>query len=214
MQLIRELTEDVEYIVESAEDGVKRTYITGPFLTANVANRNGRIYESSVMESAVEKYNTDYIQQKRALSELGHPSGPAVGLDRVSHIIESLKHDGKNHWIGKAKILESTPMGKIASALISEGVKLGVSSRGLGSLVEKNGVKYVQNDFFINAIDIVADPSGPECWVNGLQESIDYQMLDDGRIIQAIVDVKKHRIDEAKFLNAFSQYLTELSKGK
>ncbi len=207
MKILRELTEDVEYITEAGADGVKRLFIEGPFLTANQQNRNGRIYPGDVMESAVNKYNSDYISQKRAVSELGHPDGPTINLDRVSHIIESLKHDGKDHWIGKAKILESTPMGKIAATLINEGVKLGVSSRGLGSLVEKNGSKYVQNDFMISAVDIVSDPSGPGCVVQGINESIEYAMLEDGRIIQTVVDVYKKKIDEQKFIKEFKRLI-------
>lgn len=211
MKLITEITEQVECLTES-KDGVKRFYIEGPFLTANQANRNGRVYPGEVMESAVGKYNTDYITSKRSVGELGHPDGPSINLDRVSHMIESLKHDGKDHWIGRARVLESTPMGKIAASLISEGVRLGVSSRGLGSLQEKNGVKYVQPDFFISTIDIVQDPSGPGCFVNGLNENVEYAMLDDGRIIQLAVDHAKKKIDEAKALKAFAELMESFKK--
>lgn len=211
MKLISEVVDqEIECLVENTQQG-KKYFIEGRWATANEPNRNGRIYPSSVMECALGKYNSDYIQQKRAMGELNHPQGPSINLDRVSHVIESLKMDG-NYVTGRAKVM-STPMGEIVKNLIDEGVKLGVSTRGLGSLKERNGYNEVQNDFFISAIDVVSDPSGPGCWINGIMESVDYQMLDDGRIVQLAVDVAKKRIDEQKAIKAFAQLL-ESFKGK
>lgn len=211
MKLITEMIEgsDVECLVENTQQG-KKYYVEGRWASTE-PNKNGRIYPSSVLESALNKYNIDYIQPKRALGELGHPSGPGINLDRASHIIENLKFDGK-HVTGRAKIME-TPMGIIARNLIDEGVKLGVSTRGLGSLKPVNGIQEVQSDFFMSAIDLVSDPSGKDCWVNGLQENIEYQMLEDGRIIQLAVDTAKKRIDESKAIKLFSNLLEEFKNG-
>lgn len=213
MKLITEITEDVEYLTET-QNGVKKFYIEGPYLTVNEANRNGRIYENSVMAPAVDKYLKEFISAKRSVGELGHPDSPSINLDRVSHMIESLKYDGGKHYIGRAKILESTPMGKIAAALIEEGVRIGVSSRGLGSLVERNGVKYVQNDFFINAIDIVSDPSGPGCMVRGIFENKEWDFDNHGNILEVYVDYKKKKIDEEKALRAFSGLLESFRRNR
>jgi hypothetical protein len=211
MKLLTELTDqNVECLVESTKTG-KQYYVEGIWASANKPNRNGRFYPGDVMESALGKYNASYVSQKRALGELNHPQGPTINLDRASHIIEHLKMDGDN-VTGRAKIM-STPMGEIAKSLIDEGVKLGVSTRGLGSLEEsKDGYKRVKNDFFISAIDIVSDPSGEGCWVNGILESVDYQMLEDGRIIQLAVDTAKKRINEEVALSEFTR-LINLLKG-
>lgn len=171
MKLITELYDNVEYSVLNEATGQKSHFIHGIFMQSDIPNRNGRIYPKNVMETQVNKYQ-DLIKAKRALSELGHPSNPQVNLDKVSHLITELKMSGKN-VMGKAKILD-TPMGKIAKNLLDEGVKLGVSSRGLGSVVEKNGVNVVQPDFLLSAIDLVSDPSGPECWVNGIMEGAEW----------------------------------------
>lgn len=175
MRLITELFEDLEYITEAKEDGKKEHYIHGPFLQAEVVNRNGRKYTIGVMEKAVEKYVNEHIEQGRGYGELGHPQGPQINLDRVSHLITELKRDGNSHtFIGKAKIAD-TPMGNIARGLLGSGAKLGVSSRGMGSLEPRDGIMYVQPDFQLaTAADIVADPSGPGCFVNGLMENVEW----------------------------------------
>jgi hypothetical protein len=209
MKLLSEVVDqNLDYLVENTKSG-KNYYIEGRWATANEPNRNGRMYPGKVMESALGKYHGDYISQKRAMGELNHPAGPTINLDRVSHIIENLSMQG-NHVIGRAKVM-GTPMGIIAKNLIDEGVKLGVSTRGLGSLkVSPGGINEVQNDFFISAIDIVSDPSGPGCWVNGILENVDYNMLDDGRIQQVIVDHAKKRINEQTLLKEFSKLMLEL----
>ncbi len=173
MKLIAEEIEQVEILTEGTGRD-KKLYITGPFLQAECVNRNGRMYPFSIMEKEVNRYNENYINKGRALGELGHPSGPTINLDRVSHKIVSLEQKG-NNWVGKAQILE-TPMGKIAKSLINEGVTLGVSSRGIGSLRETNkGYKEVGEDFMIaTAADIVADPSAPDAYVNGIYEGAEW----------------------------------------
>lgn len=173
MKLIAEEIEQVEILTEGTGRD-KKLYITGPFLQAECVNRNGRMYPFSIMEKEVNRYNENYINKGRALGELGHPSGPTINLDRVSHKIVSLEQKG-NNWVGKAQILE-TPMGKIAKSLINEGVTLGVSSRGIGSLRETNkGYKEVGGDFMIaTAADIVADPSAPDAYVNGIYEGAEW----------------------------------------
>jgi hypothetical protein len=172
MKLITEEVESVKFFTEE-KAGKKSLHIEGIFLQADIQNRNGRCYPMETLSKEVSRYNESYISKGRALGELGHPDGPTVNLDRVSHMITSLKCEG-NNFVGKAKILE-TPMGKIATSLISEGVKLGVSSRGIGSLVERNGVRYVSDDFMLaTAADIVADPSAPDAFVNGIMEGVDW----------------------------------------
>ena len=167
MKLIAEHINDVEYIVE--EKGKKDMKIRGIFMQAETKNRNGRLYPKEVLMKEVSRYNKEFITQGRAFGELGHPEGPTVNLDRVSHMITRLEPDG-NNFIGEAKLL-STPMGEIAKALIRDGGKLGVSSRGMGSLESKNGVNYVKDDFYLaTAADIVADPSAPQAFVEGIME--------------------------------------------
>lgn len=168
MKLFTEINEDVKFLTEE-KDGAKAYFIEGPFLQAVVPNRNKRSYPFQVMENEVKRYTSEYIDKNRAMGELGHPEGPTVNLDRASHMIKSLVNEG-NYWIGKAKILD-TPMGKIVKTLIDEGANLGVSSRGMGSLVEQNGIKIVQNDFILStAADIVSDPSSQAAWVQGIME--------------------------------------------
>jgi hypothetical protein len=180
MKLIREEIESVEFIVEE-RNGKKSLYIEGIFLQGDIKNRNGRLYEMATLRKEVQRYNESNIVTGRALGELGHPDGPTVNLDRVSHKIVSLKENG-NNFIGKAKIL-STPMGQIASSLIGEGVKLGVSSRGIGSLIQRDGVNVVGNDFMLStAADIVADPSAPDAFVEGIMEGKDWVW--DGGILR------------------------------
>jgi len=175
MKLISELlVEQVEYISEAKEDGSKDHYIHGIFLQAETPNRNGRIYPIGIMENAVNKYIESNIKQKRAYGELGHPAGPQINLDRVSHMITELKRDGSN-FIGKARLTD-TPMGNIAKGLLKSGANLGVSSRGLGSLKpNKQGIMEVQDDFHLaTAADIVADPSAPNAFVKGVMEGAEW----------------------------------------
>ena len=216
MKLIREEIESVEFLVEN-KNGKKSMYIEGVFLQGNIKNRNGRMYPMETLRREVGRYSENHITSGRALGELGHPEGPTVNLDRVSHKIVSLKESGSN-FIGKAKIL-STPMGKIASSLIEEGVKLGVSSRGVGSLQQtKEGYSVVGEDFMLaTAADIVADPSAPDAFVSGIMEGKEW-VWDGGILrekfatktykqINTLVDQKK--LDEQK-LNLFSDFLSNL----
>ena len=215
MKLITEEIEKVEVITEGTGSN-KRLYITGPFLQSEVVNRNGRMYPLSIMEREVKRYNENYVQKGRALGELGHPDGPTVNLDRVSHKIVTLEQKG-NNWIGKAQIL-STPMGKIAESLLNDGVCLGVSSRGIGSLRENNkGYKEVGEDFMLaTAADIVADPSAPDAFVQGIFEGVEWiwnngileQKIEKiGKRINTLVDSKQ--LEENK-LNLFSDFLNSL----
>tara|TARA_R100000742_G_C4276936_1_gene98368 strand:- start:371 stop:1018 length:648 start_codon:yes stop_codon:yes gene_type:complete len=169
MKLIAEEIQEVEYIVEEKEDGKKDMKIRGIFMQADMKNRNGRVYPLSVLQKEVKRYNKEFVAEGRAFGELGHPEGPTVNLDRVSHMITKLEADGKN-FVGEAKLL-GTPMGEIAKALIKDGGKLGVSSRGMGSLESKGGANYVKDDFYLaTAADIVADPSAPQAFVEGIME--------------------------------------------
>ena len=168
MKLIVEHSEDIELLTEE-KDGKEYTYIQGVFLQGDLKNRNGRVYPMPVLQREVTNYNENFVQKSRALGELGHPDGPTINLDRVSHKIVELYQDGSN-YIGKAKLLE-TPMGQIAKNLLREGVQLGVSSRGVGSLESKGGSNYVRDDFMLTtAADIVADPSAPDAFVDGIME--------------------------------------------
>ena len=216
MKLIREEIEQVEFIVEN-KNGKKSLYIEGVFLQGNICNRNGRMYPMETLRREVTRYNENHVVQGRALGELGHPDGPTVNLDRVSHKIVSLRESGSN-FIGKAKIL-STPMGKIAESLISEGVKLGVSSRGIGSLRQtREGYNVVGEDFMLaTAADIVADPSAPDAFVEGIMEGKEW-VWDGGilrekyaektyKTINTLVDQK--RLEENK-LNLFNDFLANL----
>ena len=192
MKLIREEVEAVEVLYEN-NNGKKTFYIQGPFLQGDIKNRNGRIYESKIPAKEVQRYNENYIDKNRAMGELGHPDGPTVNLDRVSHKITSLKQEGSN-FIGKAKILE-TPMGRIAGALLNDGVTLGVSSRGMGSLVNRNGTNYVGEDFMLaTAADIVADPSAPDAFVQGIMEGKEW-VWDNGLLKERDVAASKARLD-------------------
>ena len=173
LKLISEEIQDVEYITEQKDGGKKDYKIKGIFMQADIKNRNGRVYPMEVLEKEVKRYNKDHIREKRAFGELGHPEGPTINLERASHLITGLYPDGKN-FIGEAKIL-STPMGEIVKNLMDEGAKLGVSSRGMGSLNQKNGANYVRNDFYLaTAADIVADPSAPNAFVEGIMEGKDW----------------------------------------
>lgn len=172
MKLITEINEDYEILEESKEDGKKSLFIHGIFMQSDVKNRNGRVYPSGILEREVNRYIKTHVNENRATGELGHPQGPKINEDRISHLITELRKDGSN-IIGKAKIL-STPMGNIAKALITDGVKIGVSSRGIGSLKERNGINEVQDDFYLATVDIVSDPSAPSAFVNGIMENVDF----------------------------------------
>jgi len=172
MKLITECSQDVEYIVEGK---AKEQYIKGIFMQSDIQNQNGRVYPFSVLQKEVKNYNNKFVKESRALGELGHPAGPTINLDRVSHIITELYEEGKN-FIGKAKIM-NTPNGKIVKNLIESGVRLGVSSRGLGSVkANKSGVNEVQKDFVLSTVDIVSDPSAPEAFVNGIMEGREFSI--------------------------------------
>ena len=174
MKLIKEHTEEVKLIVEEAKGTKEKQYfIEGVFLQADLKNRNGRMYPKEIMQKEVNRYVKEYVDKNRAFGELGHPDSPSINLDRVSHLIKSLKVEG-NNFVGKAKIMD-TPYGKIVKSLIDEGAQLGVSSRGLGSLVQRNGVQLVQDDFQLaTAADIVADPSAPDAFVEGVMEGAEW----------------------------------------
>jgi hypothetical protein len=176
MKLITELNEDIKYIKENVGNGEKAYFIEGVFMQSGVKNRNGRIYPQGTLLKECKRYITEYVNKGRALGELNHPSGPTVNLDRVSHIVKELNEDG-NTVYGKAKVLD-TPMGRIVKNLIEEGAQLGVSSRGMGSLKSKNGYQEVQEDFMLAAIDIVADPSAPNAFVNGIMEGREWMFID------------------------------------
>ena len=197
MKLITEVLEDsVQYIVEANADGEKEYFIEGIFMQANKANRNGRIYPTEVLENEVKRYNKEYVKKNRAFGELGHPQGPSINLERVSHMIKELYQDGDN-FIGKAKIMDS-PYGNIVKNLIKEGASLGVSSRGMGSLKSKNGINEVQKDFYLaTAADIVADPSAPDAFVQGIMEGVDW-IMNGGKWVQTFVEKSQYEIKKAR----------------
>ena len=195
LKLISEhIEQDTDFLIEAKEDGSKSYKIKGIFMQADVKNRNGRIYPMEVLNKEVRRYNKEYINEKRAFGELGHPDGPTVNLERASHMITGLYPDGKN-FVGEAKIL-GTPMGEIVKNLMDEGAKLGVSSRGMGSLDQKNGANYVRNDFYLaTAADIVADPSAPNAFVEGIMEGKEW-IWNNGLIKEADVSEIRDNIEE------------------
>ena len=215
MKLITEQIEPVEVLTEE-KDGKKNTFIKGVFLQTEITNRNGRMYRYETMAREVNKYNEEFVRRGRALGELGHPEGPTINLDRVSHKIVELMPEGKN-FIGKAKLLE-TPMGKIAKNLLEEGVQLGVSSRGLGSLKKEGSLQVVADDFILStAADIVADPSAPDAFVEGIMEGKEWALV-DGKIKEAQIEAIKASLDNApspqelaeRKLSAFESLLRSL----
>lgn len=214
MKLIKEIYETVNYLVEDA-NGNKSLHIEGPFLVAEKKNRNGRLYEAATLRKEVDRYTEEYINKHRAFGELGHPETPSINLDRVSHMITSLKEDG-NVWVGKAKILD-TPMGLIARSLIEGGAQLGVSSRGMGSLKNVNGVNVVQPDFYLaTAADIVADPSAPGAFVQGIMEGKEWMLVngvwteqDQSQAIQQIRKASRREIEEVS-LHIFENFMKKL----
>ena len=215
VKLFSEAVEEVEYICEEKEGSDKSYKIRGIFMQADIKNRNGRVYPMEILQNEVKKYNKNFIKEKRAFGELGHPEGPTVNLERVSHMITSLEPDGKN-FIGEAKIM-ATPMGEIVKNLMDEGAKLGVSSRGMGSLDQKGGASYVRDDFYLaTAADIVADPSAPNAFVEGIMEGKEW-VWDNGALIEAELvglkqkfDVKKHQRDMKVEALEFAKFLKRL----
>ena len=214
MKLITEAINDVQVITEE-KNGVKSLYISGPFLVAEMKNKNGRMYKTDTLKKEVDRYNEEYVSKNRAFGELGHPDSPTINLDRVSHLITNLKQEG-NQWVGKAKILE-TPMGKIARSLMEGGAQLGVSSRGMGSLKEVNGVNVVQDDYYLaTAADIVADPSAPGAFVQGIMEGREWvwdngvvKEMDVNAYYNQIKNAKQKQIDEIS-LKIFENFLSKL----
>jgi len=216
MKLITEYVEqNLETICEARKDGTKNYFIEGVFMQSNTKNRNGRIYEKKTMEKAVEKYVTEQVKTGRAVGELNHPEGPTVNLDKVSHKITDLHWQG-NDVVGKASILK-TPMGQIVEGLLEGGVKLGVSSRGMGSLVSKNGAQYVGDDFMLSTVDIVQDPSAPSAFVNGVMEGVEW-VWDNGLIRQQDIEIIETEIKSAPRkdlqsveIRAFKNFLSKIN---
>jgi len=215
MKLITEEIEQAEYIVEEAGNGKKNYSIKGIFMQSDVKNRNGRIYPKEILQKEVARYNREFIEKKRAFGELGHPDGPTVNLERVSHMITKLYPDGDN-FIGEAKIM-NTPYGKIVKGLIDEGAQLGVSSRGMGSLINRGGKNYVKDDFYLaTAADIVADPSAPDAFVEGIMEGKEW-VWENGALIEKDIEAwrmeiykaKKFELDEKK-VKVFESFLKKL----
>ena len=214
MKLITEINEDLEYIVEGTGDK-KSMYINGVFMMSETKNRNGRIYSKPILFNEVSRYRNEYVDKNRAFGELGHPEGPTINLERVSHMIKELREDG-NNIVGKAKIMD-TPYGNIVKNLINEGAKLGVSSRGMGSLEEKGGANYVKDDFYLaTAADIVADPSAPDAFVDGIMEGKEW-IWDNGVVKEATIAKIKESIKRSPAINldnnklkAFNSFLSKL----
>ena len=219
MKLITEhIDQELDIICEAKKNGEKDYFIEGVFMQSNQKNRNGRIYEKKTLEKAVEKYVTEQVKTGRAVGELNHPEGPTVNLDKVSHKINSLHWQG-NDVVGKASILK-TPMGKIVEGLLEGGVKLGVSSRGMGSLVAKNGTQYVGDDFILATVDIVQDPSAPSAFVNGVMEGVEW-VWDNGIIKPQDIELIETEIKSTSSKNlpeveirAFKNFLSKLNSQK
>lgn len=215
MKLIKELNESVEFVVEEKLGKGKEYYIKGVFLQSNLKNRNGRVYPKEILQKEVKRYNEQYVQKNRAFGELGHPDSPTINLDRVSHMIKELYEDGDN-FIGKAKIMD-TPYGKIVKNLLDEGATIGVSSRGMGTITSKGGVSEVSNDFVLaTAADIVADPSAPDAFVEGIMEGKEWAFV-DGKFVEkdlremqnAIRKTSARNLQESK-IKAFQYFLEKI----
>jgi hypothetical protein len=216
MKLISEFNETISPIItESKENGKKDYFIEGVFMQADIKNRNGRVYPKEIMEKEVNRYNKEFVEKQRAFGELGHPEGPTINLDKVSHLIQSLTLEGKN-YVGKAKIL-STPNGQIVKNLIDDGAKLGVSSRGLGSLEQKGNAQYVKDDFQLaTAGDIVADPSAPEAFVEGIMEGVEWVYQNGILTAMQVEDMQRtlktaklNKLEETK-LNLWKRFVESL----
>ena len=207
MKLIAEYTDHkLEVLTEKTQSGGKRHFIEGVFMQAEAKNRNGRVYPKAIMEKAVDRYVTEQVKTGRAVGELNHPEGPTINLDKVSHIIEGLDWKG-NDVVGKARILE-TPMGNIVKGLLEGGVRLGVSTRGMGSLEEKNGVMYVKDDFYLSTVDIVQDPSAPTAFVNGIMEGVDW-VWNNGMIQPQVIERMETEIKKASRKNLYEVQIRE-----
>lgn len=207
MKLISEFTENgLSCLVEKKENGDKSYIIEGIFAQADAKNRNGRIYPRAIMQSAVDKYVTEQVSKKRAVGELNHPEGPTVNLDKVSHLITDLRLEG-NNVIGKAQILD-TPMGKIVKGLLEGGVQLGVSTRGMGSLEQRNGIMYVKDDFHLATVDIVQDPSAPDAFVNGIMEGVDW-VWNNGILEPQIIEQMETEIKSAPKADLYETQVRE-----
>jgi len=222
MKLITEVNESINVFEEVLDEatGKKSMFIEGVFMQSNIKNRNGRVYPTEVLEKEVSRYNKEYVEKKRAFGELGHPQGPTINLERVSHLITSMKKEGDN-FVGKAKIMDS-PYGNIVKGLINEGAQLGVSSRGMGSLKQNNeGINEVQDDFYLaTAGDIVADPSAPDAFVNGIMEGVEW-IWDNGVLRAAEVQAIKENVEkdirsradrQQSFGKAFTSYMNKISR--
>ena len=209
MKLISEHVDNIEYMVEADDSGKKNYRIRGVFMQSEIKNRNGRMYPEQVLAKEVKRYNKEYVNQKRAFGELGHPAGPTVNLERVSHMITKLKQDGQN-FIGEAKVMD-TPYGKIVKNLIDEGAKLGVSSRGMGSLEPRGKMQIVKDDFYLaTAADIVADPSAPNAFVEGIMEGKEW-VWDNGIIKEMDIEEYKQELDRKyKFAQAREEKNAEI----
>jgi len=221
MKLITEITEEVNLLKEAKEDGGKNYFIEGVFMQGNIKNRNGRVYPTEVLDKEVGRYNKEYVEKNRAYGELGHPTGPTINLERVSHLITSLERDGDNYK-GRAKIMTETPYGAIVKSLMDEGATLGVSSRGMGSLKQgKGGVAQVQNDFYLaTAADIVADPSAPNAFVEGIMEGAEWvfnagrnewQMIEAEQIRNNVKKMSAKQV-EANKMRIFEEFLETLRR--
>lgn len=215
MKLIAEFNETISPVITEAKNGQKEYFIEGVFMQSDIKNRNGRVYPKAIMEKEVNRYKKEFVEKDRAFGELGHPEGPTINLDKVSHLIQSLELEGKN-YVGKAKVL-STPNGEIVKALINDGAKLGVSSRGLGSLEQKGDAQYVKNDFQLaTAGDIVADPSAPEAFVEGIMEGVEW-VYQNGILTQLQVEdmqkelrsARSNQLEETK-LNLWKRFVESL----
>jgi len=221
MKLITEITEEVNLLKEAKEDGGKNYFIEGVFMQGNIKNRNGRVYPTEVLDKEVGRYNKEYVEKNRAYGELGHPTGPTINLERVSHLITNLERDGDNYK-GRAKIMTETPYGAIVKSLMDEGATLGVSSRGMGSLKQgKGGVAQVQNDFYLaTAADIVADPSAPNAFVEGIMEGAEWvfnagrnewQMIEAEQIRNNVKKMSAKEV-EANKMRIFEEFLETLRR--
>lgn len=221
MKLITEITEEVNLLQEAKDDGGKNYFIEGVFMQGNIKNRNGRVYPTEVLDKEVGRYNKEYVEKNRAYGELGHPTGPTINLERVSHLITKLERDGDNYK-GRAKIMTETPYGAIVKSLMDEGATLGVSSRGMGSLKQgKGGVAQVQNDFYLaTAADIVADPSAPNAFVEGIMEGAEWvfnagrnewQMIEAEQIRNNVKKMSAKEV-EANKMRIFEEFLETLQR--
>jgi len=214
MKLITETVEQVEFLTEAAADGGKNYFIEGTFMQADTLNRNKRVYPKNILLNEVNRYNKEYVANSRAFGELNHPAGPTVNLDRVAIIIKELNCNGSDVY-GKAKVM-GTPMGEIVKNLINEGARLGVSTRGMGSLKARNGYNEVQPDFMLSAVDLVADPSAPNAFVNGIMEGKEW-IWDNGILVERQIEeyqneIKKSSIKnlESKAIRLFEDFLRKL----